>query len=430
MKRLFLILLLIGLWGCEEPPKPEQSQIKCDPDNGGLILPDGFCALIVADHISFLRHITVTRNGDIYGSRRNRRLDLGGLVGIRDLDADGKADIVQEFADEPGLGIEIHDGFLYFGSNKRILKYALNNTDLVPTQEPEIVVYNFPEQQVHAGKTFAIDEQGQMYINVGAPSNACQEEELTPGSKGVEPCPHLDMQAAIWQFNAKLVDQKFPVDGVKYATGIRNAYAIAWNLDNEKLYAVQHGRDGLYDIWPEIFELQQGAELPAEEFLVIEENDVFGWPYCYYDPNKKQNMLAPEYGGDGLKTERCESYKGPVFSFPAHYSPNDLLFYSGKQFPQQYQKGAFIAFHGSYNRGPFEQVGYQVVFVPFKDGLPSGNRQVFADSFSGSDTIKAPEDAEFRPVGLAQGPDGSLYIADSVQGRIWRVLYQGQKDPE
>jgi len=174
--------------------------------------------------------------------------------------------------------------------------------------------------------------------------------------------------------------------------------------------------------------LQQGAELPAEEFLVIEENDVFGWPYCYYDPYRNQNMLAPEYGGDGLKTGRCESYKDPIFSFPAHYSPNDLLFYSGKQFPQQYQKGAFVAFHGSYNRGSFEQVGYQIVYVPFKDGLPTGNSQVFADGFSGSDTIKAPEDAEFRPVGLAQGPDGSLYIADSVQGRIWRVLYQDQED--
>ncbi len=430
MKRIFLVFLLAFLSGCEKPPEPEQSQIKCDPDNGGLILPDGFCALIVADHISFLRHITVTRNGDIYGSRRSRRLELGGLVGIRDLDDDGKADVVQEFGEKPTLGIAIHEGFLYFGENERILKHALNNESLVPDQEPQIVVDDLPQQKNHSGKTFTFDQQGQMYINVGSPSNACQVEELVPGSKGIAPCPQLKTQAAIWRFNGKLVDQNFPMDGVKYASGIRNAYAIAWNMANNALYAVQHGRDGLFDLWPEIYEAQQGAELPAEEFLMIEENDTFGWPYCYYDPIKKLKMLAPEYGGDGNTTGECDNHKDPVFAFPAHFSPNDLLFYSGEQFPPQYHKGAFIAFHGSYNRGPFDQVGYQIVYVPFKDGLPTGNSQVFASGFSGSENLSAPEDADYRPVGLAQGPEGSLYIADSVQGRIWRVLYQEQEDSD
>ena len=430
MKKRFLLFLFALLWGCEKSPESEQNLIQCDPDNGGLILPDGFCALIVADHISFLRHITITQNGDIYGSRRSRRLELGGLVGIRDSDGDGRADIVQEFGDKPTLGIAVHENSLYFGENHRILKYALDSADIVPPTEPEIVVDNFPDQKVHAGKTFAIDEQSQIYINLGSPSNACQEEELIPASKGIDPCPHLEQQAAIWRFNGKLTDQQFPADGVKYASGVRNAYAIDWKPDNQTLYVIQHGRDGLFDLWPEIYEAQQGAELPAEEFLMIQENDVFGWPYCYHDQNKKLMMLAPEYGGDGLETGRCDKYKNPIFAFPAHYSPNDLLFYSGEQFPPQYRKGAFIAFHGSYNRGPFEQVGYQVVYVPFKDGLPTGKSQVFADGFSGYEAIKAPEDAEFRPVGLAEGPDGSLYIADSVQGRIWRVLYQDQEVTE
>ncbi len=433
MKRIFLVFLTtawVALSGCEKEPEPEQSKIKCDQDNGGLILPDGFCALIVTDHINFLRHITVTRNGDIYGSRRNRRLGLGGLVGIRDLDGDGKADVVQEFSEKPTLGIAVHDGFLYFGENERILKYTLNSESLIPEQNPQVVVDNFPEQKNHSGKTFTFDQQGRMYINVGSPSNACQSEELIPGSEGIAPCPQLETQAAIWRFDGKLIDQSFPTDGVKYASGIRNAYAISWGSTNDRLYAVQHGRDGLFDLWPDLYEAQQGAELPAEEFLLIEENDVFGWPYCYYDPVKKMNIRAPEYGGDGNEAGKCKQYKEPIFAFSAHFSPNDMLFYSGEEFPQQYQKGAFIAFHGSYNRGPFEQVGYQVLYVPFKDGLPTGNSQVFADGFRGSDTINTPEDAEFRPVGLAKGPDGSLYIADSVQGRIWRVLYQKHKEAE
>lgn len=421
--RSLIIFLLCSLWACEKPAAPEQTTVQCDEDNGGLILPDGFCALVVADHVSLLRHIAVARNGDIYGSRLNRRLNLGGLVGLRDNDGDGRADVIQEFGDEPGLGIAVYDGFIYFGADRRILRYTLQNGDLVPQEAAEVVVDKFPEQARHAGKSFAFDGQGQLYINVGAESNACQKEDMIPGSEGLDPCPEIALQAAIWRFNDKLVNQVFPQDGVKYASGIRNAYAIAWNGNSQSLYAVQHGRDGLYDLWPDLYEEQQGAELPAEEFLQIDENDNFGWPYCYYDHIKKSKILAPEYGGDGHEVGRCADYKDPIMAFPAHYSPNDLIFYTGDMFPQQYQQGAFIAFHGSYNRGPFEQVGYQVVHVPFKDGMPTGKHEVFADGFSGSENLNAPEDADYRPVGLAQGPDGSLYIADSVQGRIWRVLY-------
>ncbi|MFK8068851.1 MAG: sorbosone dehydrogenase family protein [Gammaproteobacteria bacterium] len=429
MKRIFLISLvstwLIGsLSSCEDSEQVQQAHVQCDADSGGLILPEGFCALIVADHIPFLRHIAVNQNGDIYGSRRNRRLERGGLVGIRDTDGDGKADLIEEITDQPGLGIKIYNGSLYFGAKQQILKYELNNVDLIPDKPAEIVVDQFPDQKNHSGKTFTFDQNGQVYINLGSPSNACQQEELKAGSKGIDPCPQRDSQAAIWKFDGNKPGQKFPADGIKYASGIRNTYALDWNLDNQQLYAVQHGRDGLRDLWPEIYQEQQGAELPAEEFLMINRNDDFGWPYCYYDPNKKRKVLAPEYGGDGEISGRCSDYKDPIHAFPAHYSPNDLLFYSGDQFPAEFHSGAFIAFHGSYNRGPYDQVGYQIVYLPLKDGLPNGESIVFADGFSGSQTIKTPSDAEFRPVGLAEGPDGSLYIADSVQGRIWRVFYQ------
>ncbi len=419
------IVVLLLLSACSPTPdEPVASGVQCDEDNGGLILPDGFCALVVADHISLLRHISVARNGDIFGSRLNRRLGLGGLVAIRDNDDDGKADVIQEFGDQPGLGIAVNEGYVYFGSDTQILRYTLSPDSLTPTDPPEVIVDNFPEQDRHAGKAFALDGMGQMYINVGSASNACQKDELIPESPGIDPCPELETQAAIWRFNEKLVDQSFPNDGVKYATGVRNAYALAWNFTDQTLYAVQHGRDGLFELWPSLYEEQQGAELPAEELLVIKENSVFGWPYCYFDPIKDSIMLSPEYGGDGNHVGRCAGYSAPALAFPAHYGPNDMVFYHADQFHEQYKDGAFIAFHGSYNRGPFEQVGYQVVFVPFKEGLPTGNYLVFADGFSGHAPISAPEDADHRPVGLAVGPDGSLYISDSVQGKIWRVMYQ------
>jgi len=110
--------------------------------------------------------------------------------------------------------------------------------------------------------------------------------------------------------------------------------------------------------------------------------------------------------------------------FPGHWAPNGLLIYSGNQFPERYKNGAFIAFHGSWNRGAKNQAGYLVAFVPLgKDGKPTGKYEVFANGFAGTDT-PSPGGAKSRPMGLAQGPDGSLYITDSQKGKVWRVMYQ------
>jgi glucose/arabinose dehydrogenase len=186
---------------------------------------------------------------------------------------------------------------------------------------------------------------------------------------------------------------------------------------------VIHGRDQLSSLWGEHFTDEDSAEKPAEEFVLIAEGDDFGWPYCYYDPATGTKVLAPEYGGDGVTVGRCAQAKDPLIDFPAHWAPNDLEFYTGSQFPQEYQGGAFVAFHGSWNRAPMPQAGYNVAFAPFRGGVPTGEWSVFADGFAGGDL--SPRGADARPVGLAVGPDGSLYISDSQRGKIWRVLYTG-----
>jgi mono/diheme cytochrome c family protein len=136
-------------------------------------------------------------------------------------------------------------------------------------------------------------------------------------------------------------------------------------------------------------------------------------------------VLAPEYGGDGGNAVGpCATKKAPIATFPAHWAPLDLTFYRGKMFPARYRGGVFIAFHGSWNRAPFPQQGYNVVFVPFSGGNPSGQFEVFADGFAGA--VKSPAQALHRPAGIAVGPDGALYISDDVRGRIWRVIYTGQ----
>jgi glucose/arabinose dehydrogenase len=158
---------------------------------------------------------------------------------------------------------------------------------------------------------------------------------------------------------------------------------------------------------------------------MLKKGDNAGWPYVYYDQYQKKNIQAPEYGGDGKK-EGSKEYINPALAFPGHLAPNGLLFYTGNQFPEKYRNGAFIAFHGSWNRTPEKQEGFYVVFAPFKDGQPTGEWEIFADGFAGTENVMSPRDAKHRPCGLAQGPDGSLYVTDDVKGTVYRILYNGK----
>jgi glucose/arabinose dehydrogenase len=241
----------------------------------------------------------------------------------------------------------------------------------------------------------------------------------------MEPCPQLERQGGVWRFDANTTGQTQQEDGMRYTTGIRNAVALDWNTNADQLYVVQHGRDQLNTLWPDLYTDEENAQLPAEEFFKVEEGDHFGWPFTYYDQIKDEKMLSPEYGGDGETPAPEGEYEDPIMAFPGHWAPNDLIFYYGSQFPSKYLKGAFIAFHGSWNRAPFPQQGYNVVFVPFEGADPSGDWELFANNFAGADSLMSPGQAEYRPMGLAEGPQGSLFIIDSVQGRLWRVFYTG-----
>lgn len=402
----------------------ESASISCDEDNGGLALPEGFCATIFADDLGEARHLSVTEQGDVYVMLREQE-EEGGIVALRDSSGDGRADVVEYFGEVEGTGIGVRDGYLYVAPDDRVLRYRLSEEQLVPEGEPETIVEDLLNEGSHEAKPFAFDDEGHLYVNVGAPSNNCQEEARTPGSAGMEPCPQRDNSAGIWRFDADTPGQS-QEDGYNYATGIRNAVAIDWNPAVEELFTVQHGRDQLSQLFPDYYDEEDSAELPAEEFQRVLDGADFGWPYCYYDHRQGRRVLAPEYGGDGQQSDNCSQFDEPILAFPGHYAPNDLLFYTGDHFPESYRGGAFIAFHGSWNRSPLPQEGYQVAFVPFSGQEPAGEWDAFADQFAGTDTIESPADAAHRPMGLGQGPDGSLFISDSVQGRVWRVFYNGE----
>jgi glucose/arabinose dehydrogenase len=431
-------IVLVLLVACEGTPEagmetaaaPDAQATTCDPENGGLALPAGFCATVFHEGVGPARHLTVRSDGVVYvalgpqpgGSGGSG----GGVVALRDTDGDGAADESESFGGHRGTGVEIVGDHLYVSTDTSVIRYPLPQGDaLVPTAQPEPIVSGFPVQRAHASKPLAFDGSGSMWVTVGAPSNACGgETDRRQGAIGQDPCPEYERQAGVWRFDANQTGQQ-QEDGERYAYGIRNAVALAYNPADGQVWIVQHGRDQLNTVDGENFTAEDNATRPAEELLRLEAGTAYSWPYCFYDLQANRRVLSPEYGGTGEEVGRCAEFPDPVAVYGGHWAPNDLLFYTGEQFPERYTNGAFIAFHGSWNRGPLPQEGYQVVFQPLNGATSAGEFEPFADGFAGDTPVPDPGEADHRPVGLAEGPDGSLYISDSVEGRIWKVTYAG-----
>lgn len=398
----------------------------------GVSLPRGFSATVYADELGVVRHLAVRDNGDVFFSTWNRARvidpDSGnGLGALRDTDNDGDADEIAWFGRaDTHTGIAIYEDHVYYSSANTVYAIELDN-NLAPQGTSEVVVAGFGDSGYgHSGKPITFDSEGHLYLQAGVPSNSCQVRYGDEGSPGHMPCPQLEQFGGVWRFVANNRNQDQLEDGIRFSTGHRNAVALEWNPVSDELYLAMHGRDSLDTLFPDFYTTEQRQELPAEEFHVLAQGDDLGWPYTYYDPLREQRMIAPEYGGDGETPAEAGRYKDPLIGFPAHWAPNDLLFYTGDQFPERYYGGAFIAFHGSWNRGPAVQGGYAVAFVPMENGRPSGDWELFADDFEGAAPVTSPTSAAYRPTGLAQGPDGSLYISDDAVGRIWKVTYAGE----
>jgi glucose/arabinose dehydrogenase len=416
------------------------SATACASDNGGITLPAGFCATVFADSLGHPRDIAINANGDVYvntwsGPYYTGPTHAGGfLVALRDTNNDGKADIVSRFGPDAahgnggGTGIALFNNALYAEegdtTSKRITRYAMAVDSLTPSKTgSQVVVNGLPANGDHPMHPFVIDRSGSLFMDVGSATNSCQAKNRTLNSAGRNPCTELQTRGGIWRYDATKTNQRFsPAE--RYATGIRNAVGIAFDAGGQ-LYSTQHGRDQLFENWPKLYTSDQGQNLPAEELLKIDQGGDYGWPYCYYDNVQRKLVQAPEYGGDGKKLGDCASKRAPEAFFPAHWAPDGLAFYTGSQFPSHYRNGAFIGFHGSWNRAPGPQQGYNVAFVPFANGkaVDPSKYEIFADGFAGG--AKTPDGAAHRPTGLAVGPDGSLYIADDKGGRVWKVVYRG-----
>ncbi|MCA8829863.1 PQQ-dependent sugar dehydrogenase [Hymenobacter pini] len=390
-------------------------------DNAGLKLPAGFGALKAAETSGRARHITVTPQGVVYVKLNRPNAAGKGILMLRE-GPNGQLQQAGAFGNYGGTGIFSTADYLYASSDQEVFRYKLNaKGEVVNPEQPEKLVTGLINRRQHESKSITLDKAGNLYVNIGAYSNACQVKDRQKGSMGIPNCPVLDSAGGIWQFRADKLNQTY-TDGVRYATGLRNVVGLDWNAQTNQLFVMQHGRDQLSDNFPALYTSKQSAELPAECLYALKKGDNAGWPYVYYDGQQNKLMQGPEYGGDGKKPA-TGNYLQPAAAYPAHTAPDGLLFYTGTMFPERYRNGAFIAFHGSWNRAPEPQKGYYVVFQPFKDGKPSGNWELFADNFAGTPEKAAAGRPDHKPCGLAQGPDGSLYVTDDKQGTVYRIVY-------
>lgn len=417
---------------------PAASLPAPDPDDGGIQLAPGFRALVFADNLVVdkrvgntpekLRGLAVAPNGDLYAKGK-----AGKLWALRDTNGDGRADLIQEFGPgDGGTHVMFHDGWLYHSSRTAIYRYKYTPGELVPSGELQTVVKNLPAERDHDAKAFAFDDQGRLLVEIGSPYNVLSDGDRRKGAKGKTPAEIDDFQktfGGFWRFDANRLNQT-QADGTRFSTGHRHALALQFHPVSKQFFLVQMGRDNLNVVAPEFYDELDNAERVSEVMHLLREGSNLGWPTTYWDPIRKARMLAPEYGGDNRQRVDDPRFDAPVVAFPAHWAPIQMALYQGNQFPAKYRGGMFVAFHGSWNRAPRSQAGYNVCFVPFNEqGRPTGKYEQFAWGFPGVEEFTNTRDAKYRPAGVAVGPDGSLYIGETEKGRIWRVIHTGDTTP-
>jgi glucose/arabinose dehydrogenase len=278
-------------------------------------------------------------------------------------------------------GLAFWKDYVYVGEPMSIKRYKYDAKAMTAGAGEEIAsLAGF--DRGHWTRSLLFDRKGEkLYVGVGSQSNVDAGENPN--------------RAAINRYNPDGSGHDL------YATGTRNPIGLHWYPGTDTLWAAVQERDEL------------GDDLVPDYFTHIQQGGFYGWPFAYAgaheDPRRKgekPELVAKTIAGDVL--------------LPAHAAVLDFAFYSGKQFPQHYQGGAFLAFHGSWNRS--KRLGYSVNFVPFKNGKPSGPIEEILGGW-----MLSPDSKEVwgRPVAILQFPDGSLLVSEDGGNKIWRISYKG-----
>ena len=339
-----------------------------------LTVPDGFRIDVYAGGLEGPRFIAFGTDGTLYAAERG----AGRIVALPDADGDGRADAIRPLAGELDRphSLAWHEGAWYVGVPAGVVRLVDADGDGA-AEERMAVIDDLPPGGAHSTRTVAFLPDGRMVVSIGSSCNVCVEED--------------PRRAAVLVYDdASGANEQF------LATGLRNAVGLAVHLRTGDLWATNNGRDLM------------GDDTPPETVYVLREGGEYGFPACHAGV-----IPDPDLGGPGA----CDGVEQPVVTMQAHMAPLGLAFYTGEAFPEAYRGDLFIALHGSWNRP--EPVGYKVMRVPIEDGQVAGPAEEFVTGW-----LEASGAVSGRPVGLAVGPDGALYISDDRGGFIYRVTYQ------
>ncbi|MAJ62530.1 MAG: sorbosone dehydrogenase [Alphaproteobacteria bacterium] len=364
-------------------PSVSNSPLKIDrPLRATLAVPEGFEAISFATGLNNPRYLAVGESGDVYVAESR----AGRVIVLRDSDGDGRADRKAEIA--TGLhrphGLTFHDGDLYIADMRNV--WRLPMIDGSPRISRPVAITErgaLGPENGHWTRNVVFAPDGEhFYVSIGSAGNI-----------GEEPVP----RATIQQFNADGSGQQ------TFASGLRNPVGIAFYPGSDRLFTVVNERDGL------------GDGLVPDYLTGVAQDDFYGWPYAYSGSN-------PQPGFAEKRPDLVAASKIPDLMFEAHSAPIGLTFYTGDQFPDRYQGGAFVTLRGSWNKAT--PTGYKVVFVPFSGGQPTGSYETFASGWWQSGDQRAR--VWGRPTGIAVATDGSLLVSDDTGGEIWQIRYTGE----
>lgn len=368
--------------------------------------PNGFTVTKYADGLENPRWMYTAPNGDVLVAQSNSNYPLWKKIGawvigasrsksfknsadvitlLRDTDQDGSPDVRKTFLKDQlnqPFGMLIMGNWFYVANTDALLRFPYDTGQLKITGPAERII-NLPAGKANRHWTrniIANDDNSKIYIAVGSGSNIAE--------KGLE---KEVLKANILEINPDGTGLRV------FASGLRNPVGMDWQPDTGTLWTAVNERDGL------------GNNLVPDYLTQVKENGFYGWPYVYYGQNIDPRVKY-------IKPEKIKETLLPDVNLGPHTASLGLLFYKGETFPEKYRHGAFVGQHGSWNRDKLS--GYKVVYVPFKNGTPSGEPEDFLTGF----IVDSEKDKVYgRPVGIGMLPDGSLLVTDDVTNTIWRV---------
>jgi glucose/arabinose dehydrogenase len=360
-----------------------------------LKLPQGFKIELFASGIEDARSLARGDQGTIFIGNRDKEK----VWAVRDEDGDGRAEKKWEIAD--GLvmpnGVAFRDGDLYVAEVNRILRYRNIESQLDNPPKPEEVYDQFPSDKHHGWKNIAFGPDGMLYVPVGAPCNICKSEK--------------EIYATITRINPDGGEPQI------YAKGVRNSVGFDWHPQTGALWFTDNGGDNLGTAMAKAGKIQEDQEKeytdnhPAGELNRAPKQGMhFGYPFCHAG-----EIVDPEFGNAG----DCAKYTAPAQKLGYHVAPLGMKFYTGKQFPQEYQNQILIPEHGSWNRS--KKSGYRLTTVKLNEQGEAISYEPFITGWLDEES----QEAWGRPVDLLVMPDGSVLISDDFAGAIYRVSYEG-----